>query len=110
MRTLSNPLRVSRREKGLKSPDEGLQNIPKVAKRHRRKPRREARRKAQKSRTSNAKASKTPRVKSVHISYDSTGAQVKERAKEHIQASKPSNIITASYHRVPTVVGTTSQV
>jgi hypothetical protein len=87
-----------------------LQNIPKVAERHGLKPRREARRKTQKSRISNAKASKAPRVKSVHISHDSTGAQVKERAKEHIQASKPSNIITTSYHRIPTVVRTTSQV
>jgi hypothetical protein len=58
-----------------------LQNIPKVAKRHGLKTRREARRKMQKSRISNAKASKAFRVKSVHISYDSTGAQVKERAK-----------------------------
>jgi hypothetical protein len=87
-----------------------LQNIPKVAKRHGLKPRREARRKAQKSRISNAMASKAPRVKSIYISHDSTGAHVKERAKEHIQASKPSNIITTSYHRVPTVVRTTSQI
>jgi hypothetical protein len=42
--------------------------------------------------------------------YISTGAQVKERAKEHIQASKLSNIVTTSYYRVPTVVRTTSQV
>jgi hypothetical protein len=34
----------------------------------------------------------------------------KKRAKEHIQASKPSNIITTSYHRVPTMVGATIQV
>jgi hypothetical protein len=87
-----------------------LQNIPKVAKRHGLKPRREARRKTQESRISNAKASKAPRVKSVHVSHDSTSAEVKERAKEHIQASKPSDIITTSYHRVPTVVRTTSQV
>jgi hypothetical protein len=87
-----------------------LQNIPKVAKRHGLKPRREARRKTQKSRISNAKASKAPRIKSVHISHDSTGAQVKERAKKYIQASKSSNIITTSYHRILTVVGTTSQV
>jgi hypothetical protein len=32
-------------------------------------------------------------LKSLHICNDSTGAQIKERAKEHIQASKPSNII-----------------
>jgi hypothetical protein len=105
---LSNPLHISRWEKGLKSPDEGLQNIPKAAKCHGLKPRREARRKTQKSKISNAKAGKAPRVKSLHITHDSTGAQVKERAKEHIEASKPSNIITTSYNRVPTVVRSTS--
>jgi hypothetical protein len=105
---VSNPLCISRRKKGLESPDEGLQNIPKAARRYGLKPRREARRKTQKPRISNAKASKTPRVKSLHISHDSTGAQVKERAKEHIQASKPSNIITTSYNRIPTVVRSTS--
>jgi hypothetical protein len=103
-----NPLRISRREKGLKSPDEGLQNIPKTAKRHGLKPRREARRKSQKPRISSAKAGKAPRVKGLHINHDSTGAQVKEGAKEHIQASKLSNIITTSYNRVPTVVRSTS--
>jgi hypothetical protein len=87
-----------------------LQNIPKIAKRHELKTRREARRKIHKSRISNAKASKALRVESVHISHDSTGTQVEEGAKEHIQASQPSNIITASYHRIPAVVRTTSQV
>jgi hypothetical protein len=87
-----------------------LQNVPKVAKRHGLKPRREARRKTQESGISNAKASKAPRVKSVHVSHDSTGVEVKERAKEHIQASKPSNIITTSYHGIPAVVRTTSEV
>jgi hypothetical protein len=67
-----------------------------------------ARRKIQKSRISNAKASKAPRVKSLHISYDSTGAEVEERAKEHIQASKPSNIVTTSYYRILTMVRSTS--
>jgi hypothetical protein len=71
---MSNPLRISRQKKGLESPDEGLQNIPKAARRHGFKPRREARRKAQKSRISNAMASKAPRIKSLHISHDSTGA------------------------------------
>jgi hypothetical protein len=84
---LSNPLRVSQWEKSFKSPDEGLQDIPKATKCHGIKTRREARRKTQKSRISNTKASKALRVKSVHISHNSTGAQVKERAKEHIQAS-----------------------
>jgi hypothetical protein len=67
-----------------------------------------ARREARNSRISNAKASKAPRVKSLHISYDSTGAQVEERAKEHIQASKPSNIVTTSYYRIPVMVRSTS--
>jgi hypothetical protein len=107
---LSNPLRVSRREKGLKSPDEGLQNIPKVARCNGFEQERKARRKMQKSRISNSKIVRVPRVKSIHISYDSTGAQVKKRAKEHIQASKPSNIVTTSYHRVPTMVRATSKV
>jgi hypothetical protein len=107
---MSNSLCISRRKKGLESPDEGLQNILKVARRYGLKPRRQARRKAQKPKISNVKASKAPGVKSLHISHDSTGAQVKERVEKHIQASKPSNIITTSYNRIPTVVRTTSQV
>jgi hypothetical protein len=67
-----------------------------------------ARRKTHKSRIPSTKASKASRVKSLHISHDSTGAQVEERAKEHIQASKPSNIITTSHHRVLAVVRSTS--
>jgi hypothetical protein len=59
---------------------------------------------------SNTKIIKTPRVKSIHISYDSAGAQVEERAKKHIKAGQPSNVITTSYHRVPTMVRATSQV
>jgi hypothetical protein len=55
-----------------------------ATKRHGFKPRRTARREAHNSRISNAKASKAPRVKSLHISYDSTGVEVEERAKEHI--------------------------
>jgi hypothetical protein len=65
-------------------------------------------RKTHKSRISNAKASKIPRVKSLRISYDSTGAQVEERAKEHIKASKLSNIVTTSYYGVLAVVRSTS--
>jgi hypothetical protein len=63
-----------------------------------------ARRRIHKSRVSNAKASEAPRAKNIHVSNDSTGTQVEEGAKEHIQASKPSNIVTTSYHRVPTMV------
>jgi hypothetical protein len=87
-----------------------LQDIPKLAERHELKIGREARRKTQKSRISNAKVSKALRVKSIHISHDSTGTQVEEGAKEYIQASQPSNIITTSYHRILAVVRTTSQV
>jgi hypothetical protein len=87
-----------------------LQNIPKVARGNELKPRRKARRKAEESRISNSKIVKTPRVKSIHISYDSTGAQVEKRTEEHNQANKPSNIITTSHHRVPTMVRATSQV
>jgi hypothetical protein len=103
-------LRVPRRKKGLESPDERLQNVPKVARRYGLKSRRKARGKEQKSRISNTKTIKAPRVESIHISHDTTGAQVEERTKEHIQAGKPSNIITTSYHRVPTMVRATSQV
>jgi hypothetical protein len=54
--------------------------------------------KVRKSGISGTKASKAPRVKSLHIGNDSTGAQVKEGAKEHIWASKPRNIIATSHH------------
>jgi hypothetical protein len=63
-----------------------------------------ARREARKSRIPSTKASKAPRVESLHICNDSTGAQVKERVKEHIQASKPSNIIATSHYGVLAVV------
>jgi hypothetical protein len=36
--------------------------------------------------------------------------KIQERAEEHIQISKSSNIITTSYYRVPAVVRSTSQV
>jgi hypothetical protein len=67
-----------------------------------------ARRKIHKSRISSTKASEVPRVESLHIGNDSTGAQVKERAKEHIQASKPSNIIATSHYGVLAVVKSTN--
>jgi hypothetical protein len=55
-------------------------------------------RRKHKSRISGTKASEAPRFENLHISNDSAGAYVKERAKEHIQASKPSNIIATSHH------------
>jgi hypothetical protein len=58
-----------------------------------------AKRKTHKSRILSTKASKAPRFESLHICNDSTGAQIKKRAKEHIQASKPSNIIATSHYR-----------
>jgi hypothetical protein len=51
-----------------------LQNFPEVTKLHGFKPRRMARRKTHKSRIPSTKASKAPRVKSLYISHDSTGA------------------------------------
>jgi hypothetical protein len=67
-----------------------------------------ARRETHRSRISNTKASKAPRVKSLHICNDSTGAQIKERVKEHIQASKPSNIIATGHYGVLAVVISTN--
>jgi hypothetical protein len=48
-------------------------------------------------------SSKTSGVKSIYICNDPTGAKIQERAEEHIQTSKFSNIITTSYYRVPAV-------
>jgi hypothetical protein len=67
-----------------------------------------ARRKTHKSRISSTKASKAPRVKILHICNDSTGAQIKERVKEHIQASKPRNIIATSHYGVLEMVRSTN--
>jgi hypothetical protein len=39
-------------------------------------------------------------VKSIYIYNDPTGAKVQEKAEEHIQTSKSSNIINTSYYRV----------
>jgi hypothetical protein len=69
-----------------------------------------ARRKIHKSRISSIKASEALGVESLHIGNDSIGAQVKERAKEHIQASKPSNIIATSHYGVLMVVRSANQV
>jgi hypothetical protein len=48
----------------------------------------------------NAASSKTFGIKSIYIRNDPTGAKVQERAEEHIQTSKSSNIITTSHNRV----------
>jgi hypothetical protein len=53
---------------------------------------------------------KTSGIKSIHIRNDLAGAKIQERAKEHIKASKPSNIVTTSYYKVLEVVLPTSQV
>jgi hypothetical protein len=45
-------------------------------------------------------SSETSGIKSIYICNDPTGAKVQERAEEHIQTSKSSNIITTSYYRV----------
>jgi hypothetical protein len=67
-----------------------------------------ARRKLHKSRISSTKASEAPRVEILHVSNDSTSAQVKKGAKEHIQASKPRNIIATSHYKVLAVVRSTN--
>jgi hypothetical protein len=63
-----------------------------------------------KSRISNAASSKTSRIKSTHICNDLTSAEIQERAEDHIQTSKSSNIITTSHNRVLKMVRSTSQV
>jgi hypothetical protein len=87
-----------------------LQNLLKVTKCHGLKPRSTAGKERHESRIPSTETSKTPRVKSIYICNDSTGAEVQEGAEEHIQISKPSYIITTSHYRVPTVVRSTSQV
>jgi hypothetical protein len=67
-----------------------------------------ARREARKLRISSTKASKAPRVESLYICNDLTDAQIKERVKEHIQASKPSNLIATSHYGILAVVRSTS--
>jgi hypothetical protein len=84
-----------------------LQNLLKVAKCHGLKPRSVVGKEKYESRISSTKASKAPRVKSLYICNDPTGAQVKERAKEHIQTSKLSHLIATSHYGVPSVVRST---
>jgi hypothetical protein len=81
---LSHPLCIPRWEKSFQPPDEGLQNLPKVAKCHGFKPRSTIGRKKHESRISNAMTRKTAGVKSIYISNDPTSARVEERAEEHI--------------------------
>jgi hypothetical protein len=81
---LSHPLHVLGREKSLQPPDEGLQNLPKVTKRHGFKPRNTTGKKNHESRISNAATHKAARVKDIYISNDSISTKVKEREEEHI--------------------------
>jgi hypothetical protein len=90
--------------------DEGLQNLPKVAKHYGFKPRSMTGRKKHESGIPNATTHKAAGVKSIYISNHPTGAKVQERAEEHIQTGKPGNIITTGYYRVPAMVRSTSQI
>jgi hypothetical protein len=101
---------VPRWEESFQPPDEGLQNLPKVAKCHGFKPRSKTGRKKHKSGIPNAMTRKIAGVKSIYISNDPTSTKVKERAEEHIQTCQLGNIITTSYYRIPAMVRTTSQI
>jgi hypothetical protein len=105
---LPHPLCLPRWEKSVQPPDEGLQNLLKVAKRHGFKPRSTTGRKKYKSRISNATTRKTAGVESIYISNDPTSAKVKERKEEHIKTGKPGNNITTSYYRVSKMVRSAS--
>jgi hypothetical protein len=101
---LSHPLRVFGWEKSLQPPDEGLQNLLKVAKCHGFKPRNVTGREKNKPRISNTATHKAIGVEEIYISNDSPSAKVKEREEEHIKESQLGNIIATSYHRVPKLV------
>jgi hypothetical protein len=105
---LPHPLCLPRQEKSLQPPDEGLQNLPKVAKRHGFKPMSMTGRKKHKSRISNATTRKTAGVKSIYISNDPTSAKVEERKEKHIKTGQPGNNITTSYYGVSKMVRSTS--
>jgi hypothetical protein len=96
--------------KEFQPPDEGLQNLPKVAKCHGFKPRSTTGRKKYESRIPNATTRKIAGVKSIYISNDPTSTKVEKRAEEHIQTGKLGNIITTSYYRVLAMVQSTSQI
>jgi hypothetical protein len=102
--TLSYPLCIFRWKKSFQSPNERLQNIPKVAKCSGVKSRSTSRRYKHKSRISSATSCKTFRIKGVHIHNDLASPKVQKRAEEHIKTSKLSNIITTSHYRVIEVV------
>jgi hypothetical protein len=102
--SLPHPLCLPRWKKGFQPPDEGLQNLPKVAKRYGFKPRSTTGRKKHKSRIPNAVTHKTARVKSIYISNDPTSTKVKERKEEHIKTGQPGNNITTSYYGVSKMV------
>jgi hypothetical protein len=102
--------RVPRWEKSFQPPDEGLQNLLKVAKCHGFKPRSTTGRKKYESKISNATTRKIAGVKSIYISNNPTSAKVEERKEEHIKTGQLGNIITTSYYRVFEVVQSTSQI
>jgi hypothetical protein len=91
-------------------PAEGLQNLPEITKCHGLEPRNMAGKEKYESGIPSTATSKTSGVKSIYICNDPTDAKIQERAKEHIQTSKLSYIITTSHYRVPVVVRLTSQV
>jgi hypothetical protein len=105
---LSNPLCVSGWEERFQPPDEGLQNLLKVAKCHGLEPRSTTRKEEHESRISSAAASKASAVESLYICNDPTSAKVKERTKEHIQTGKSSHLIATSHYRVFAVVRSTN--
>jgi hypothetical protein len=94
--------------KSFQPPDEGLQNLLKVAKRHGFKPRGTTGRKKHKSRISNATTRKIAGVKIIYISNDPTSTKVKERKEEPIKTGQPGNNIMTSYYGVSKVVRSTS--
>jgi hypothetical protein len=98
-------LTLVRWEKSFQSPNERLQNIPKVTKCYEVKPRRTSRRYKQKSRVSSATYCKTFNIKGIHIRNDPVSPKVQKRAEEHIKTSELSNIITTGNYRILEVVG-----
>jgi hypothetical protein len=87
-----------------------LQNLLEAAKHHGLEPRNTARKEKYESGIPSTATSKKSGVESIYICNDPTSAKIQERVQEHIQASKPSYIITTSHYRVPAVVRSTSQV
>jgi hypothetical protein len=105
---LSHPLCLPRWEKSFQPPNEGLQNLPKVAKCHGFKAKEHDKEEKHKSMISNATTRKIAGVKSIYISNDQTTAKVEEREEEHIKTGQPGNIIATSYYGVSKVVRSTS--